>query len=213
MNRQLLEYHPTIGYRFIPSLKTREEHEGGGFLLQSNRAGYRCRHEFEVKKDPRLTDVTEADLVAQFELAREIRDRESAANGGVIFIRDLKAQVADRLSQADSETLREMAHRFVERISAVESELYQVRNQSPKDKIAFPIKLNDRLTGLRSLLELGDAAPSQAYHRVFEELSQELTTHLAALEQVLLDDLPRLNEALEGLRLPPIAVGPRRTAG
>jgi hypothetical protein len=52
MNRQLLEYHPTIGYRFIPSLKTREEHEGGGFLLQSNRAGYRCRHEFEAKKDP-----------------------------------------------------------------------------------------------------------------------------------------------------------------
>jgi hypothetical protein len=160
---------------------------------------------FEVKKDPRLTDVTEADLVAQFELALEIRDHESAANEGVISIRDLKAQVADRLSQADSETLREMAHRFVERISAVESELYQVRNQSPKDKIAFPIKLNDRLTGLRSHLERGDAAPSQVYQRVFEELSAELTAHLGALEQVLHDELPRLNEALEGLRLPPIA--------
>ena len=156
-------------------------------------------------KDPRLTDVTEADLVAQFELALQIRDAESAANEGVIFIRDLKAQVAERLSPTTSETLRETAHRFVEQISEVEGELYQVRNQSPKDKIAFPIKLNDRLTGLRSHLERGDAAPTQAYQRVFQELSAELTAHLGALEQALRDDLPPLNEALERLGLPRIA--------
>ncbi len=52
MNRQLFEYHPTIGYRFIPGLKTREPHEGGGFLLRTNQAGYRCRHEFVARKAP-----------------------------------------------------------------------------------------------------------------------------------------------------------------
>lgn len=52
MNRQLYEYHPTIGYRFIPGLKTREEHEGGGFLLRTNQAGYRCRHEFTTARTP-----------------------------------------------------------------------------------------------------------------------------------------------------------------
>lgn len=50
MRRQLLAYHPRIGYRFIPGLQTRELHEGGGFLLRTNREGYRCRHDFEARK-------------------------------------------------------------------------------------------------------------------------------------------------------------------
>ncbi len=170
-------------------------------------------HWFEVKKDPRPTDVTEADLIAQFDLGLMIRDHESAANQGVILIRDLKAQVEDRLSQADSETLREIAQRFVERISEVESELYQVKNQSPKDKIAFPIKLNDRLTGLRSRLERGDAAPPEAYHQVFEELSAQLAVQLEALEQALSQELPRLNEELESLGLARVTTSERGAAG
>ncbi len=52
MNRQLFEYHPSIGYRFIPGLQTREPHEGGGFLLRTNQAGYRCRHEFARERPP-----------------------------------------------------------------------------------------------------------------------------------------------------------------
>ncbi len=52
MQRQLMAYHPQIGYRFIPGLQTRELHEGGGFLLRTNAAGYRCRHEFEKRKKP-----------------------------------------------------------------------------------------------------------------------------------------------------------------
>ena len=52
MQRQLMAYHPRIGYRFIPGLQTRELHEGGGFLLRTNGAGYRCRHEFEKQKKP-----------------------------------------------------------------------------------------------------------------------------------------------------------------
>ena len=156
---------------------------------------------FNVKKDPRLTDVTDADLKAQFDLALKIKDKESAANEGVILIRNLKAQVEDRLSKTGDRKLRKTAKKFIERISKVEKELYQVKNQSPKDKIAFPIKLNDRLTGLRSHLERGDGPPTKGYYRVFEELSAELTIQLQALERILRENLPRLNKELERLGL------------
>lgn len=46
MNRQIFQYHPTIGYKFVPGLKARVEHEAGGYLLRTNQAGFRCRHEF-----------------------------------------------------------------------------------------------------------------------------------------------------------------------
>jgi hypothetical protein len=156
---------------------------------------------FNVKKDPRLTDVTDADLKAQFDLAIKIRNKESAANEGVILIRNLKAQVEDRLSKTGDRNLRKIVKKFIDRISTVEKKLYQVKNQSPKDKIAFPIKLNDRLTGLRSHLERGDAPPTKAYYQIFEKLSAGLTIQLQSLERILRESLPDLNKELKRLGL------------
>jgi hypothetical protein len=50
MNRQLFQYHPVIGYQFVPGIKARVDHEAGGYLLRTNRDGFRCRHPFEKKK-------------------------------------------------------------------------------------------------------------------------------------------------------------------
>jgi lysophospholipase L1-like esterase len=46
MARQLFQYHPTIGYHFVPGLQARVDHEGGGYLFRTNGQGFRCRHEF-----------------------------------------------------------------------------------------------------------------------------------------------------------------------
>ena len=37
MSRQLFQYHPTVGYHFVPGLKARVEHEAGGYLMRTNR--------------------------------------------------------------------------------------------------------------------------------------------------------------------------------
>lgn len=50
MDIQLYEYHPIIGYHFIPNLKTRLEHEGGGYLVRINGAGFRSEHEYRKEK-------------------------------------------------------------------------------------------------------------------------------------------------------------------
>lgn len=157
---------------------------------------------FDVRRDPRLAGVTDADLVAQFELALGIRDAESKANGGILLIRDLRGQLEVSVAASADQRLRSAADRFIGGISEVEAALYQVRNQSPKDKIAFPIRLNDRLTGLRNRLERGDAAPTAAYRSVFEELSVELDGYMRALEHLITEDLTRLNAELVRAGLP-----------
>ena len=50
MNKQIFEYHPLIGYKFIPDLKTRIQHEAGGYLLRTNNWGFRSEHDFTVEK-------------------------------------------------------------------------------------------------------------------------------------------------------------------
>ena len=164
---------------------------------------------FDVHLDPRLGDIPAAALADQFRLAMAIRDAESRANESVILVRDLLSQIDGTVGGIEDDALRDAITGFAAGIEAVAGELYQLRNQSPKDKIAFPIKLNDRLTGLRSHLERGDGTPLDAYQTVFNELSAELEVHLRALEDILTDDLPRLNRRLDAAGLPQVEIGRR----
>jgi carbamoyltransferase len=50
MEIQLFQYHPVIGYTFIPNLKTRIEHESGGYLFRTNSSGFRSEREFAKEK-------------------------------------------------------------------------------------------------------------------------------------------------------------------
>src|SRR5262245_45205529 len=52
MNRQAFQYHSTVGYQFAPGLRTRDEHEGGGFAPRTNPDRFRCRHECTARKRP-----------------------------------------------------------------------------------------------------------------------------------------------------------------
>jgi carbamoyltransferase len=45
LHRQLMQYDENIGYRFAPGLKVRIPHEGGGYLVRTNRDGFRCDHD------------------------------------------------------------------------------------------------------------------------------------------------------------------------
>lgn len=48
----MFQYHPAIGYTFIPGIKARVQHEAGGYLVRINQTGFRSEHEFEKKKSP-----------------------------------------------------------------------------------------------------------------------------------------------------------------
>jgi photosystem II stability/assembly factor-like uncharacterized protein len=163
---------------------------------------------FAVHMDPRLEDVARTDLEEQFALARKIRDATSAANEAVIQIRAVRTSVQQRIRQLDGREATARVDTLFDALLAVERELYQVDNESPKDKIAYPIKLNDRLAGLRADLERADAAPTPAHYRVFDELTGELDRHLRRLDAVLTEPLARLNALLQQHGKPPVARHP-----
>ena len=166
-----------------------------------------------LTRDPRVTTVTDADLRSQFDLARRIRDKESGANGAIVGIRALRAQLREREATAARESPSDAARRVAtdiarldSAISQVESTLYQVRNKSPKDKIAFPIRVNDRLTGLRSQVDDGYARPTDAQRAVFRELAAEVDRSLTTLSSVYAQQLTRVNESLRLAKLPEVGM-------
>lgn len=151
---------------------------------------------FELKIDPNLKGITAKHLQEQFDLASKIRDKTSLANNAVIRIRKIKDAVNKGIENSDAESLQSTAKGLLDQLSSIEEELYQVKNRSNQDPLNFPIKLNNRLASLRRSLENGDARPTDGAYQVFEELSKELDTHLAALKRVIAADLPKLNDLL-----------------
>ncbi|MGI3783236.1 MAG: SGNH/GDSL hydrolase family protein [Janthinobacterium lividum] len=51
MTRLLFEHHPRIGHRYVSELRARVRHESGGYLVATNRDGFRTR-EFTARSTP-----------------------------------------------------------------------------------------------------------------------------------------------------------------
>jgi hypothetical protein len=79
-----------------------------------------------------------------------------------------------------------------------------VRNRSGQDPLNFPIKINDRLSALQSSIETGDAKPTDAAYRVYDELSGDLDRMLATLKSLETTDLKTINEMLRTTGASPI---------
>lgn len=167
----------------------------GQYQVKVKALGKEKNSKFKLEMDPNLKGVTEADIQKQFDLAIQIRDKVSEANEAVILIRNIKSQADSVKAQVNSATLKRI-DALVAKLEVVEENLYQVRNQSPQDPLNFPIKLNNRLASLQRSVETGQARPTDAAYVVFEELSKELEGHLSELNQILENDLNRLNSTL-----------------
>jgi photosystem II stability/assembly factor-like uncharacterized protein len=161
---------------------------------------------FVIKIDPRLIGVTEKDLHEQFDLAMKIRDQTSEANQAVIDIRELKKQTKDRIDKAKDPAISAAGQELTRKLSEIEEEIYQVRNQSGQDPLNFPIKLNNRIAALRRSVETGDARPTNASYVVFKELSAELDVQLAKLRNIESTQLDSLNKLLAARNLEPVRV-------
>jgi photosystem II stability/assembly factor-like uncharacterized protein len=158
-----------------------------------------------VRRNPWLTDVTDADLRAQYAFGRSVRDKATEANNAVIAIRRVKAQLAERQKKAaDDAALKSTGATLLTNASVVEDNVYQVRNQSGQDPLNFPIRVNNRLATLLAMAERGDGRPTTNMPEIFGILSTELKGYTERLSQIWSTDLAAVNRELSRLRLPPL---------
>ncbi|MEW5982485.1 MAG: glycosyl hydrolase [Acidobacteriota bacterium] len=174
----------------------------GTYQVRLTAAG-QAKTKFTITRNVAVPGVTDADLQAQFELASQIRDRVSQANDTVIRLREMKKQLAERAG-----TMREKekgkkpskpvvaADALIEKLTAIEGEIYQYRNQSNQDPLNFPIRVNNKLAALQGVVEAGDGRPTEQSRVVFKALSGRLDEQLATLDALVKTDLAALNKEL-----------------
>ncbi len=186
----------------------------GRYTVTLTAAGVTKRQDFEIHRNEAVKAVTDADLQAQFTLARQISQKVTEANEAVLRIRSLKDQIADRLGKTTDQKITTAGRSLTDKLTAIEGEIYQYRNRSSQDPLNFPIRLNNKLAALQGVVESGDNRPTDQAYAVFKDLSGRLAAQVAALDALVTSDLPPLNRALTGSKLEPIKDGvPPATSG
>jgi len=165
-----------------------------------------------VKKDPR-SDATGADLVAQYKLLMGIRDRTTDANDAVRTVRNVRNQAKARMTQvgADSAKYAQLVKELDTKISAMEAEIYQVKNQSGQDPLNYPIKVNNQIAALAGTVGSTEARPTRQSQQVFDMLTKELEGYLVELRKAYKELIPPIDEILKKHGHPAIEVKPADT--
>jgi len=156
-------------------------------------------------RDPR-SEVTDAGLKAQFELAVKIRDRVSELHEALAKIRDVKKKLEDLKTQ--NAGLATGADALAAKLTPIEEDIYQTKNRSGQDPLNYPIRLNNRMAALLPVVLTGDFAPTKPSYDVFAGLSAEADAVMKRLKAVWDKDLVAFNEELKKANLAPIVPEP-----
>ena len=98
------------------------------------------------------------------------------------------------------------------KLSAVEEELYQVKNQSSQDPLNFPIKLNNKLAALGSIVGSADAEPTDSSYQLYDELASKIDAQLGSLNRIMSADLKSFNGLVRSSDIPAVIVKPSPAA-
>jgi hypothetical protein len=177
----------------------------GHYQVRLTTGGAPATRPIQIRKDARLTAVSDADLQEQYRFGREIGEAFSETSDMVNRIRRLDAQIASRMQGVSDAATKTVADRLAGALEAVENELYQTKNRSTKDPLNFPPQLNNKLAVLLAAVDSGDGRPTDQSAAVFKALSATLAASKASLDTVLAKDVPAFNAALAKIGRAPIA--------
>ena len=189
----------TTGPRAVPGIYQVKLTVDGKTMTQS----------LEIKKDPRL-ETTQADFAKQLDLLLKIRDKFSETSEAVLQIRDARKQVDDITArtkdQPGGKAIADAAKALNLKLTAVEEELYQTKNQSNQDPLNYPIRLNNKLAALTGVVGGSDFAPTDQAYAVYEDLVAKINAQLRKLEDTIRNDLPAFNKMVRDQDIPAVVV-------
>ena len=183
----------------------------GQYQVKLTADGKSWTESFEIKKDPRLS-TTPGDFAEQRDLLLKIRDKLTELDNAVNTIREIREQTNDFVKKLGKlpakDTISSAAKKMNHRLSEVEDELIQVKSKSSEDPLNFPIKLNDKLAGVGSVVESADTKPTKQSYDMYRELSGKIDEQLAIYRKIVDTDLPAFNTLVKSENVPAIILKP-----
>jgi len=171
----------------------------------------------ELTLDPRV-DVSQADLQKQFDLLIQVRDELSRVYDTVNQIQDVRGQMDGlRKRLPDNGTARPVlaaAAQLDKQMLAVRDDLAQMNIKSNEDSLAYPQKVDSKLSGLAMAVGVGtDSAPTEAEYQRFERLKKQADISIAHWAEIQKTELADFQKMVAGQNIQAIVVPAVEDAG
>lgn len=163
---------------------------------------------FTVKADPNYK-ITQAEYDEQFNFLTKAGDKFNAVQQAIKDIRALRTQMTDFTGRQQKDSIKgikAMVDSISKQLTAIEEKLYQTKAKSGQDVLNFPIRLNDKLSGLFDAANSGNMAPSKQAKEVFADLSAQCDEQLNKLKKIKEEDIVKLNQLIREKAVPVIGL-------
>ncbi len=161
----------------------------------------------EIRKDPRVKTSAE-DFQAQFDLLQKINGKLSDAHKGINQIRQIRNQINGYLKDvkepAVAEKLKKSSKPMLDELDQIESTLMQPKSKAGQDPLAYPIRINDKLAGVGSVVSSADTKPTKASYTVYDDLAKQADAALGKLKELVQKQVPGFNQMIAEQRIPAI---------
>jgi photosystem II stability/assembly factor-like uncharacterized protein len=165
---------------------------------------------FVVKADPNYK-ISTAEYEAQFDFLKQVQGTFNDVQQAILDIRRLRAQINDftgRQGKGIPAEVKQQADTINKQLTKVEEALYQTKAKSFQDVLNFPIRINDKLSGVFDAANSGNMAPSKQAKDVYAELKQQAQVELNRLEQLKSGAITEFNKLIREKSLPVIGIKP-----
>jgi len=163
---------------------------------------------FIIKANP-VYKLSQQDYEDQFNFLITIRDKFNNIQKAIKNIRDVRKQLNDFTEKQGKDypkEIKQLADTINKQMTTIEEALHQTKAKSGQDVLNFPIRLDDKISGLYDFAVSGNAAPAKQVKDAYAELSAQADVQLNALKKLLEDDLVKLNMLIREKALPVIGL-------
>jgi len=159
----------------------------GNYKITLTVDGVSTEKSFEIRKDPRIRS-SNADLIAQFELMVDIRDRFTEVSDTVLKIRDVRAAVNTHRAGLPADSAAE-ADAILAELREIEG-ILMIWMGSPEHPMMWSAPgLTEKLSGLSGAVNSGDARPTRSMYAVFDDVSARFEAQRNRLNQIIDQEL------------------------
>lgn len=163
---------------------------------------------FRIIPDPNYK-MSQDDYEAQFLFLQQVQGKYNDVQKGVKDIRTVRSQITDFSAMQGKDVpkdVKQLSDSILKQLTAIEEKLHQTKAKSGQDVLNFPIRLNDKLSGLFDAANSGNMAPSKQSKEVFVDLSKQADTELGKFKDLMNNEVKQLNQLIRDKSLPVIGI-------
>ena len=152
---------------------------------------------------------SQADYEAQLNFLIQVRDKFNQTMVSIRKIRQARQQISEFISRQGKScpaAIKNLGDSLSKQLTAVEELLHQTKAKSGQDVLNFPIRLDDKLSGVFDMANSGNMAPPTQAKEVFADLAKQVDQAVAQLQGILDNGIKEFNKVVAESKLPVIVI-------